>query len=170
MADEEKNVVEVTTSDETAQTEEAPKKKKYDSQGYYIIKIISGGYVCFMAYQLISYTAQHPEKSRFWGYGIGALFAIFGIWLLYANIRGYLRYTKTNRFVDEVYGIKSEDAGLDPDAIAEVEKPVKKEPAKKMSLSEIARYRNTDEEEELQIIGAPTEDLPVIGAPKEKED
>ncbi|MBQ4474078.1 MAG: hypothetical protein II930_07250 [Lachnospiraceae bacterium] len=166
MTDEEKILAE--QKEEQQAPEEEPKKKRYQSQGYYIIKIISGGYICWMAYSLISYKIKTPKAPPLLCYGFGVAFALFGLWILIDNIIGYMKYTKTNRFEDEMIGKKSEDAGLDPDAQSESSKEslfVRREPAPS-SLAAIAGYQNPAEEEELPEIGAPAEeDLPEIGAP-----
>ena len=167
MADEEK-IIEETTPVE----EEAPKKKRYQSQSYYIIKLISGGYICWMAYQLISYKIKTPEAPAALCYGFGAAFAGFGIYILVSNIIGYMKYTRTNRFEDEMIGKNSEDAGLDPDAVSESAKEslfTKREAQPMSSLSAIAGYQNPAEEEEMPVIGAPEEEMPVIGAPVREE-
>ena len=103
-----------------------PKKKNYQSQSYYIIKLISGGYICYMAYQLIMEGLNGNSDKPILCYVIGALFAVFGIQLFVRTLVKYLKYTRTNGFEDEVFGTKSEEADLDPDEVATPAKVEKK--------------------------------------------
>jgi len=107
------------------------KKKRYQNQNYYIIKMISGGLIGYFGVVILkgafdkNSTANPVALSIF-----GVLFLAFAAYTLIRYLREYLIYTKTNRFEDEVYGTDSEAAGLDPDAKAgTAEKPAQAAPA-----------------------------------------
>lgn len=125
--------------------EEKPKKKRYQSQSYYVIKIIAGGYIGYEGINLLLMGIRDEDVNKPVCFIFGGLFAAFALWLLITNVRDYIKYTKTNRFEDEIYGLNSEDANLDPDAEAVHEEP---EPESPKSIGDIARLAGTGEEGE----------------------
>ncbi|WP_343209713.1 hypothetical protein [Anaerolentibacter hominis] len=97
--------------------ENKEKKKRFQSQNYYIIKIIAGGYIGYTAVQLLLNGARATQNQEKMVSLIGgALFMAFAVWLLFITIRDYIKYTRTNKFEDEVFGWDSEEDNLDPEA------------------------------------------------------
>ena len=168
MSEEERNISAEELSEqaeETASEEQKPEKPKlYNSQTYYVIKLISGTYIGWMGIRLIQYKINNPSAPASTCFAFGAAFATLALWLLIDNMIGYVKFLKAT------YEELKEEG-------EEVEKPLRRKPAKKepgkpASVSQIAGYRNPDGEvQKPEYTEDPEdEDLPVIGAPVERTE